>query len=127
MPKPPPKRRRKSISGKLTVLVVASVGVAVAILTAVTAWREGQREAVLEADRLRATAAVLASLSNEAAANNDPAAAFKALRSIHLMPGVEYARVEAAGGRVISETGAATRLTRDAQAGRRGALRFFRC
>ncbi|MFO1014692.1 MAG: EAL domain-containing protein [Caulobacteraceae bacterium] len=122
MPKPPQKRRLKSISGKLTVLVVASVGIAIAILTAVTAWREGQREAVLEADRLQATAAVLASMSNEAAANNDAAGAFKALRAINLMPGVKYARVEGLGGRVISETGAATRLTRDARSGAGGRL-----
>src|SRR5689334_8509642 len=113
----PVSRGRRSISAKLTVLVIASVGVAVAIITGVSAWRNGSRDTALQADRMRSAAAVLASFSGEAAAANDVSGAYRALRSIRMMEDVTYARVEVQGGRLLAETGAGVRLSRDARVG----------
>ena len=68
------RRRSGSIRAKLTVLVLASVGIAVAVVTGVSAWRNGQRETALQVDRLSAEAAVLGSLTSEAAVARRPGA-----------------------------------------------------
>ena len=96
--------------------MLASVGVSVVLITGVSAWRNASRDAALEVDRLQAEAAVLSSLTSEAAASGDRAEAYQAIRSIELMPGVAYARVEAANGALLSETGSGVRLVTDATA-----------
>jgi two-component system sensor histidine kinase BarA len=113
----PIRRRRGSIRAKLTVLVLASVGVAVAVVTGVSAWRDGQREAALQMDRLSAEAAVVSSLTSEAAFQGDRARADEAIRSISLLPDVAYARVETANGGLLAETGSGARLTSDIRVG----------
>jgi EAL domain-containing protein (putative c-di-GMP-specific phosphodiesterase class I)/signal transduction histidine kinase/CheY-like chemotaxis protein len=105
--------RKGSIRSKLTALVLASVGVAVVLVTGVSAWRDGQRDATLQIDRLNAEAAVVSSFVAEAAATGDRGRAYQAIRSISLMPDVVYARVETANGGLLAETGAGQHLTTD--------------
>ena len=108
-----PVRRRRTLRGKLSFLVVSSVGVAVALVAGVSAWRDGQRDAAMQIDRLRATATVMSSLSAEAAAAGDRVRGFEVIRSIARMPGVFYASIERADGRVLVQTGSGARLTSD--------------
>ena len=86
---------------------------AVAVVSGVSAWRDGQREVALQMDRLSAEASVLSSLTSEAAAQGDRGRAFQAIRSISLMPDVAYARVETANGALLAETGSGARLLTD--------------
>ena len=109
-PRPP---RRRTLRGKLVLLVLTSVGAAVTLIAGASAWREGAREAALESARLSATATVIGSLSAEATAANDRAGAFNAIRSIRTLPGVTYARIERADGVMLVETGQGARLLRD--------------
>ncbi len=106
-------RRRRTIRGKLTALVLASVGLAVVLVAGISALRDGQRDTALAVGRLSDTAKVLASLSGEAAASGDRARAFAVIRSIGMMPDVEYARISGPTGALLAETGSAQRLTRD--------------
>ena len=108
-----PVRRRRTLRGKLSFLVVSSVGVAVALVAGVSAWRDGQRDAAMQIDRLRATATVMSSLSANAAATGDRTRGFEVIRSIARMPGVFYASIEQADGRVLVQTGSGARLTSD--------------
>ena len=105
--------RRRSIRGKLTLLVLASVGVAVTLVTLVLAWRDGDRETHAALDRFTSIAKVTAAMSEEAAAAGDRQRAFAALRAIRDIPEITYARVERPDGALIAETGAAVRLNRD--------------
>ncbi|MFI4933997.1 MAG: ATP-binding protein [Caulobacterales bacterium] len=116
---------RRSIRAKLTLLVLASVGLAVTLVTGVLAWRDGQRETALSLDRLSSAAQVVASMSEEAAAAGDRARAYGALRSITMMPDVAYARIERPDGSLLAETGAGVRLTRDVSATAGGQHGFF--
>ncbi len=108
-----PVRRRRTLRGKLSFLVVSSVGVAVALVASVSAWRDGQRDAAMQIDRLRATATVMSSLSAEAVATGDRARGFEVIRSIARMPGVFYASIEQADGHALVQTGSGARLTTD--------------
>ncbi|WP_296819195.1 ATP-binding protein [Brevundimonas sp.] len=92
----------------------ASLGVAFAVTTGVTAWMDAQRQAELELQRLTATAAVMASLSTEAVAAQDAALGFRTIRAISEMPNLQYARLESASGRLLAETGSGVRLVDDA-------------
>ncbi len=106
-------RRRRTIRGKLTALVLASVGLAVVLVAGISTLRDGQRDTAMAVGRLSDTAKVLASLSGEAAASGDRARAFAVIRSIGMMPDVEYARISGPNGALLAETGSAQRLTRD--------------
>ncbi|HEX8234231.1 MAG TPA: EAL domain-containing protein [Caulobacteraceae bacterium] len=116
----PAAKPRQSIARKLLVLVAASVGTAAALTTGVSIVRESQRDAVLQTQRLQATAAVLASTASESVQQRDPAGAFAAIRAISIMPEVSYARVEDAQGYLLAETGAGARLVSDLQVTARG-------
>ncbi len=105
--------RRRTLRGKLSFLVVSSVGVAVALVAGVSAWRDGQRDAAMQIERLQATATVMSSLSAEATAAGDKARGFEVLRSIARMPGVFYASIEGPDGRVLVQTGSGARLISD--------------
>src|SRR5271156_2453164 len=98
--------RRRSIRGKLTFLVLASVGAAVTLVTGVLAWRDGDRETHAAFDRYSAIAKVTAAMSEEPAASGDRQRAYAALRAIAVMPDITYARVERPDGGLIAETGA---------------------
>jgi len=105
--------RRRSIRGKLTFLVLASVGAAVTLVTGVLAWRDGDRETHAAFDRYSAIAKITAAMSEEAAAAGDRQRAYAALRAIAVMPDITYARVERPDGGLIAETGAGVRLSSD--------------
>jgi EAL domain-containing protein (putative c-di-GMP-specific phosphodiesterase class I)/signal transduction histidine kinase/CheY-like chemotaxis protein len=105
--------RRRSIRGKLTFLVLASVGAAVTLVTGVLAWRDGDRETHAAFDRYSAIAKVTAAMSEEAAAAGDRQRAYAALRAIAAIPDITYARIERPDGGLIAETGAGVRLTSD--------------
>ena len=105
--------RRRSIRGKLTLLVLASVGVAVTLVTGVLAWRDGDRETRAALDRYSDIAKVTAAMSEEAAAAGDRQRAYAALRAIAVMPDITYARIERLDGGLIAETGAGVRLSSD--------------
>jgi len=93
--------------------VLASVGVAVTLVTGVLAWRDGDRETHAALDRFSSIAKVTAAMSEEAAAAGDRQRAFAALRAIRDIPQITYARIERPDGGLIAETGAGVRLTRD--------------
>jgi two-component system sensor histidine kinase BarA len=112
-----PFRRRRSIRGKLTLLVLASVSLAVTLVAGISAVRDGQRDTAMALDRLSNTAKVLASLSGEATAAGDRPHAYAAIRSIGMMPDVRYARITRADNALLAETGSAVRLTRDVSRG----------
>jgi two-component system, NarL family, sensor histidine kinase BarA len=105
--------KRRSIRGKLTFLVLASVGAAVALVTVVLAWRESSGETHAAYDRLSSIAKLTAATSEEATAQGDRARAYAALRVIAVLPDVSYARIERADGSLLAETGAGVRLSRD--------------
>ena len=98
-------------------LVLASVGLAVALVAGVTTWRDAGRDAALQSQRLASATSVLASLSAQAAASADRTQAFAAIRAVALMPEVRYARIEASNGTLLAETGAGARLITDARIG----------
>ena len=106
--------RRGGIHRKLAGLVLASLGVACAVTASVAAYMDAQRQAELELQRLTATAAVIASLSTDAVAAQDRAMAFRTIRAISEMPNLQYARLEAANGALLAETGSGVRLVGDA-------------
>jgi two-component system, NarL family, sensor histidine kinase BarA len=112
--------RRRTVRSKLFVLVLASVGLAVALVAGVTTWRDANRDAAAQSQRLASATSVLASLSVRAAAAADRAQAFAAIRAVALMPEVKYARIEAANGALLAETGAGARLSTDARIGEAG-------
>jgi EAL domain-containing protein (putative c-di-GMP-specific phosphodiesterase class I)/signal transduction histidine kinase/CheY-like chemotaxis protein len=105
--------RRRSIRGKLTLLVLASVGASVTLVTGLMAWRDGDRETHLALDRFISIAQVSAAMSEEATAAHDGPHAFAALRAIAVMPDISYARIEDANGALITETGSGVRLSSD--------------
>jgi signal transduction histidine kinase/EAL domain-containing protein (putative c-di-GMP-specific phosphodiesterase class I)/CheY-like chemotaxis protein len=115
-------RRRTSIKTKLTGLVLASVGLSVVLVAGVSALRDSRRDAQLQADRLTATASVIASVAGKAVFENQRSEAFAALSSISVMPDVVYARVERLDGTMLAETGSGARLVRDASLSDDGAL-----
>jgi two-component system sensor histidine kinase BarA len=109
----PAVRRRRTLRGKLNLLVIASVGVAVMLVAGVSAWREGLRDAAIQLDRLRVTATVMSSLAAAPTAEGDRVHGYAVLRSIARMPGVFYARIEGADGRTLVESGGGARLLGD--------------
>ena len=106
-------RGGKSLRAKLILLVISSIAITVSLVAGVSAWRDGKRDSALQTERLRVAAAIMGSLSSEAAAHGDRARAFQVLRSISLMPGVRYARIERADGSLLVETGSGSRLSND--------------
>ena len=115
----------RSIRAKLTVLVLASVGMAVAVVSGVLAWRDGQREThAAYGPAVRRAAKVLAATSEEATARATGRAPCSHPLD-RLMPDVAYARVERANGALLAETGSGARLIRDV-AGRGGRPRLDR-
>ncbi|MBE7216975.1 MAG: HAMP domain-containing protein, partial [Caulobacteraceae bacterium] len=110
-------RHARTLGGKLAALVLASVGLAVALITGVSAWRDGTREAALQTSRLAAVAEGLGSLAAEATAAEDRSRVYGVLRAVKEMPGVSYARIDGFDGRLIAETGQGVRLLSDVRSG----------
>lgn len=106
-----------AISRRMVGLVLAALGVAFLITAINVAWADARRQASLETGRLSQTARVIGALSAEAVEAGDAAAAFKALRAIGQMPGVNYARLDGRDGRILAESGSGARLLSDASVG----------
>ena len=102
----------RSIRTKLSGLVLASVLSGTSIVTGLFVWRDVDRQTALDLDRMRASTAVLASLTAEAAAREDGDGVFKVLRTITALPNLKYARLDTPKG-TLAETGAGTRLGQD--------------
>ncbi|HEX3408163.1 MAG TPA: ATP-binding protein, partial [Caulobacteraceae bacterium] len=92
------------------------VGAAVALVTAMLAWRESDGATHAAYDRLSSIAQLTAATSEEATAQGDRARAYAALRVIAVLPDVAYARIERPDGTLLAETGAGVRLTHDVSA-----------
>ena len=121
----PLRARSRTLRRNLAWLVIAVVGLAVIPIAGVAAWQNGEREVALETVRLDAAARVVASLAVEGAAQNSPQEAFRALRAIAQVSGVEYGRIEAFDGKMLAETGAGARLTSDVRANGSDTIAFL--
>ena len=95
--------------------MLASLGVACLVTAGISAWSDARRQARLETERLTSVASIMASLSVDAVAAGDRNRAFQSIRAIAQMPSLKYARLQAADGRLLAETGAGARLLRDSQ------------
>src|SRR5437588_1330607 len=106
-------RLRRSISTKLTSLVLISVGLALLVGTGLGLWQELQRYALEKREALLAEAGILASATSQAARTHDTQAALQALRAIGRMPGVLFADLADSEGRPIASLGEAIRLSHE--------------
>ena len=113
-PRGPP--RSQSLTSRLVLLAAVPVGVAIALVSFLTAWRDGADGAAAESARLGVSAAVVAAISGSATAAGDRARALDALTALTTMPGVLYARIERADGAPLAESGGGVRPKRDVQA-----------
>src|SRR5436305_1990802 len=104
-------RLRRSISTKLTSLVLISVGLALLVGTALGLWQELQRYALEKREALLAEAGILASATSQAARTHDTQAALQALRAVGRIPGVLFADLADPEGRPIAGLGEAIRLS----------------
>ncbi|HSP25562.1 MAG TPA: ATP-binding protein [Saliniramus sp.] len=90
-----------------------AVGVALLIGSAVSLWQEINRYGQQKRDVLLATAHVFGAASATAVAERDTQAVFDAIRAIGRIPGISYAAVHDAEGRLLSDLGEAVRLVGD--------------
>src|SRR5438270_6083223 len=104
-------RLRRSISTKLTSLVLISVGLALLVGTGLGLWQELQRYALEKREALLAEAGILASATSQAARTHDTPAALQTLRAVGRMPGVLFANLTDAEGRPVASLGEAIRLS----------------
>ena len=100
---------RRTVRGRLVILVAASVGAATVGVTGVSAWRETGRETALQAEHLRAAATVMSPTTADALALHDRARAARALHAIAAFPGVTSARIEQSNGTTLAQVGVVER------------------
>ena len=110
---PQTKGRRTSIRRRLTVLVLGSVLFSTLPVAGLFIVQETTRHAQARWSQMKTAADVLASAATDSALQNDPSRAFTAIRAVSRVPGIIYARVEAADGSVLAETGTGARLRND--------------
>src|SRR3954469_24718842 len=109
----PPMAMRPSLHRKLVVLVIAAVGAAVAVATAMTVWQQVSQYGAMRPQTLTATAQVFAAAAGPATASQNSQEAFRALRAIARVPDIRYAEIQAADGTALASLGNGSRLTRD--------------
>src|SRR5438105_12801223 len=105
--------RRPSLHRKLVLLVVAAVGAAVAVSTAITVWQQASHYGTMRKQELAATAHVFAAAVGPATAAQNKQEAFFALRAIGQVPDIHYAAIATSEGRVLASLGSASRLVGD--------------
>ncbi len=103
-----------SIRRKLVGLVLASLVTTCIVTATLSGWIDARRQSALETDRLTQTARVIGSQAADSVRRGDTTGVFVAIRSISQMPGVTYARIAGADGRLLAETGGGVRLNSDA-------------
>ena len=111
--RPETQGRRSSIRRRLTLLVLGSVLFSTVPVAGLFVAQETARHAQARWSQMKTAADVLASAATDAALQNDSSRAFTAIRAVSRVPGIIYARVEAADGSVLAETGTGARLRND--------------
>ena len=101
---------RKSLSGKLYLLVIAAVAAAVLTSTSLTIWQETSRNVIVKQQSLFAVAQVFASAAGPATASRDQLATLHAMRAIAQIAGLLHARIVTSSGETLSAVGVATQL-----------------
>ena len=109
----PISRPARTISTKLTRLVVASVGSSIATVIALSLWQEIDHYGAARRDSLFAAASAFAASSSSALRAGDYASATRAISGVGRATGLSYALIENAAGARVAESGAAVRLTGD--------------
>ncbi|MGE0596288.1 MAG: putative bifunctional diguanylate cyclase/phosphodiesterase [Hyphomonadaceae bacterium] len=110
---------KQSLNRKFTLIVVASVMAAVAVIAFASMWQETRRHTLAKLNYLSATAAVFASATSHAVALNNANDAMFALRGVARAPDLLHARVENSTGVTLAQIGSGisldtdTRLTED--------------
>ena len=99
-----------SIKRKISIVVLCAVLLAIAIATAASAWRDAQRFAVAKRTELTGTANVFASAVADDLAAGNRQEAYRKLRAIAHLPGIQFARVEDTKGVRFAEIGAGVML-----------------
>ncbi len=89
-----------SIRRKLVGLVLASLVTTCIVTATLSGWIDARRQSALETDRLTQTARVIGSQAADSVRRGDTTGVFVAIRSISQMPGVTYARIAGADGRL---------------------------
>jgi EAL domain-containing protein (putative c-di-GMP-specific phosphodiesterase class I)/GGDEF domain-containing protein len=108
-------QRRRSLSGKLQLVVVASVMAAVLVIAIGALVQEAQRHTQGKVAYLQATAAAFASAASHAVAERDQREALNALRGIGRATGIVYARIDDADKAALAELGFGVSLDSDAR------------
>src|SRR5215470_12055178 len=104
---------RPSLHRKLIWLVLAAVGAAVAVSTAIMVWQQAAQYGAMRRQALTATAQVFAAAAGPATAAQNRQDALQALRAIGRVPDIRYAEIASLDGRTLASLGNATRLIDD--------------
>lgn len=106
-------RGKQSLTRKLTLVVAAAVATAVVIIAIGALWQEARRHTLGKLDYLNATAAVFASATSQATADQNQREALVALRGVARSPSILYARVTMRDGATLAEIGSGILLDSD--------------
>src|SRR5262245_35036717 len=104
---------RPSLRRKLVLLVLAAVGAAVAVSTAIMVWQQAAQYGAMRRQALTATAQVFAAAAGPATAAQNRQDALRALRAIGRVPDIHYAEIATLDGSALASPGNATRLLGD--------------
>ena len=104
---------RPSLRRKLVLLVLAAVGAAVAVSTAIMVWQQAAQYGAMRRQALTATAQVFAAAAGPATAAQNRQDALRALRAIGRVPDIHYAEIATLDGSALASLGNATRLIGD--------------
>ncbi len=104
---------KRSINGKLSRLVAFAVGTAMLFVAGFGCWQETYRYLAGKRDVLLATASAFAAAGADAVASHDGRGAFLAIRGIGSVPGIEFASLADATGKVLADVGSGVRLAGD--------------
>ena len=105
--------KRASIRSRLNGLVLGAVALSTLPVAGLFIARDTIRQAQARWDMVTAVATIVAGEAADATEANDRSRAFTVLRSVTRSPGLIYARIEDAHGRMLAETGAGARLHND--------------
>src|SRR5262245_23912545 len=107
---------RPSLRRKLVLLVLAAVGAAVAVSTAIMVWQQAAQYGAMRRQALTATAQVFAAAAGPATAAQNRQDALRALRAGRAngaVPDIHYAEIATLDGSALASLGNATRLIGD--------------